>query len=176
MYSRLRVNLWLTSSHLPFQEGRPLATVVEESTELVDASSDELTSRQVLMAEEGEDDGGFPIVDFEAVSEDEATANTGDENDTDREARRAKNSARTIRRRRVNERRRSMHRELDPEFLAVSEWGCRTPMANIARVTAILERSDDPNVRQALLYAQRAWTPSTSAQPQQRQRSQEPGP
>jgi hypothetical protein len=29
------------------------------------------------MAEEGEDDGGFPIVDFEAVSEDEATANAG---------------------------------------------------------------------------------------------------
>jgi hypothetical protein len=90
---------------LPFQEGRPLATMVEESTELVDASSDELTSRQVLMVEEGEDDGGFPIIDFEAVSEDEATANAGDENDTDREARRARNRARTIRRRRVNERR-----------------------------------------------------------------------
>jgi hypothetical protein len=29
---------------LPFQEGRPLATVAEESTELVDASSDELIS------------------------------------------------------------------------------------------------------------------------------------
>jgi hypothetical protein len=34
---------------LPFQEG-PLATVAEESTELVDASSDELVSCQVLMA------------------------------------------------------------------------------------------------------------------------------
>jgi hypothetical protein len=30
-------------------------------------------------------------------------------------------------------------------------------VANIARVTALLERSNDPNVRQALLYAQRAW-------------------
>jgi hypothetical protein len=30
-------------------------------------------------------------------------------------------------------------------------------VANIARVTAILERSHDPEVRQALLYAQRAW-------------------
>jgi hypothetical protein len=30
---------------LPFQEGRSLATVAEESTELVDASSDELVSR-----------------------------------------------------------------------------------------------------------------------------------
>jgi hypothetical protein len=30
-------------------------------------------------------------------------------------------------------------------------------VANIARVTAIHERSNDPNVRQALLYAQRAW-------------------
>jgi hypothetical protein len=30
-------------------------------------------------------------------------------------------------------------------------------VANIARVTAILERSNDPNVRQALRYAQRAW-------------------
>jgi hypothetical protein len=50
-----------------------------------------------------------------------------------------------------------MHRELDPEFAAVSERGFRTPVANIARVTAILERSNDPNVHQALLYAQRAW-------------------
>jgi hypothetical protein len=45
---------------LPFQEGRPLATMVEESTELVEASSDEPISRQVLMAEEGEDDGDLP--------------------------------------------------------------------------------------------------------------------
>jgi hypothetical protein len=66
---------------LPFQEGRPLATVVEESTELVDESSEELISRQVLMAEEGEDDGDLPIDEFDAVSKDEATANTGDEDD-----------------------------------------------------------------------------------------------
>jgi hypothetical protein len=142
---------------LPFQEGRPLATVVEESTELVDTGSDELASRQVLMAEEGEDDGGLPLVGFEAISEDEITANAGDKNDADREARRARNRACTIRRRKANERRRSMHRELDPEFAAVSERGFRTPVANIARVTAILERSDDPDMRQALLYAQRAW-------------------
>jgi hypothetical protein len=31
-----------------------------------------------------------------------------------------------------------MHRELDAEFAAVSERGFRTPVANIARVTAIL--------------------------------------
>jgi hypothetical protein len=66
---------------LPFQEGKPLATVVEGSTKLVDESSEELISRQVLMAEEGEDDGDLPIVEFDAVSEDEATANTDDEND-----------------------------------------------------------------------------------------------
>jgi hypothetical protein len=142
---------------LPFQEGRPLATVVEESTELVDTGSDELASRQVLMAEEGEDDGDLHNVNFETVSEDEITANAGDENDADREARRARNRARTIRRRRASERRRSMHRKLDPEFAAVSERGFRTPVANIARVTAILERSHDPDMRQALLYAQRAW-------------------
>jgi hypothetical protein len=142
---------------LPFQVGRPLATAAEGSTELVDASSHDLTSCQVLMAEEGEDDGGFPIIDSEAVSEDEATANTGEENDADREARRARNRARAIRRRRANERRRSMYRELDPEFVTVSERGFRTPVANIARVTAILERSHDPDVHQALLYAQMAW-------------------
>jgi hypothetical protein len=78
---------------LPFQEGRPLATVAEESSELVDAGSDELMSRQVLMAEEGKDDGDLPIVEFDAVSEDEATANTGDENDANREARRTRNRA-----------------------------------------------------------------------------------
>jgi hypothetical protein len=142
---------------LPFQEGRPLATVVEESTELVDVSSDELVSHQVLMAEEGEDNGNFPIIKFDAISEDEVTANVGHKTDADCEARRARNRARTIRRRRVNERRRSMHRELDPESATVSERGFRTPVANIARVMAILERSNDPNVRQALLYVQRAW-------------------
>jgi hypothetical protein len=131
--------------------------VAEGLTELVDASSDELTSHQVLMAEESEDDYGCPIVDFEAVSEDEATANAGEENDADREARRARNRARAIRRRRANESRRSMYRELDPEFVAVSERSFRTPVANIARVMAILERSHDPDVRQALLYAQRVW-------------------
>jgi hypothetical protein len=142
---------------LPFQEGRPLATAPEGSTELVDVSSHKLSSRQVLMTEEGEDDGDLPIVNFEEISEDEITANAGDENDADHEARRARNRARTIRRRRANERRRSMHRELDPEFAAISERGFRTPVANIARVTAILERSHDPDMRQALLYAQRAW-------------------
>jgi hypothetical protein len=138
---------------LPFQEGRPLATAAEGLTELVDESSHELSSRQVLMAEEGEDGGDLSIVNFEAISEDEITANAGNENDAVREARRARNRARTIRRRRANERRRSMHRELDPEFAAISERGFRTPVANIARVTAILERSHDPEVRQALLYA-----------------------
>jgi hypothetical protein len=142
---------------LPFQEGRPLATMAEESTELVEVSSDELISRQVLMVEEGEDDGNLPIVELDLISEDEATANAGDENDGDREARRARNRARAVQRRKDNERMRSMHRELDAEFTAVSERGFRTPVANIARVTAILERSNNPNLRQALRYAQRAW-------------------
>jgi hypothetical protein len=124
---------------LPFQEGRPLATVVEESTKLVKVSSDELISHHVLMAEEGEDDGNLPIVELDVISEDEATANTGNENNTDREARRARNRARAVRRRRVNERMRSMHRELDAKFAAVGERGFRTPVANIARVTAILK-------------------------------------
>jgi hypothetical protein len=127
--------------------------MAEESTELVEASSGELISRQVLMAEEGEDDGISPDEALDMISEDEATANTGDKNDTEREARRARNRARTARQRRVNERMRSMHRELDTEFAAVSERGFRTPVANIARVTAILERSNDPNLRQALHYA-----------------------
>jgi hypothetical protein len=57
------------------------------------------------MAEEGEDDGDLPIINFEAISKHEITANAGDENDADREAQRARNRARTIRRRRANERR-----------------------------------------------------------------------
>jgi hypothetical protein len=141
---------------LPFQKGMPLATMAEESTELVEASSDELISRQVLMAEEGEDDGDLPIVEFDVISEDEATANAGDENDADREARRARNRACAVRRRRVNERMRSTHHELDVEFVAVSEQGFRTPVANVARVTTILERSNDANLHQALCYVQRA--------------------
>jgi hypothetical protein len=108
---------------LPFQKGRPLATVVEESTELVDESSEELISRQVLMAEEGEDNGDLRIVKFDVVSEDEATANAGDENDTDREARRTWNRACAARRWRVNERMQSMHRELDAEFAGQHRQG-----------------------------------------------------
>jgi hypothetical protein len=46
-----------------------------------------------------------------------------------------------------------MQRELDPEIATVSERGFRTPVANIARVTAILERSNNPNMPQVLLYA-----------------------
>jgi hypothetical protein len=109
------------------------------------------------MAEEGEDDGNLPIVELDVIFEDEAKANTGDENDADCEARRARNRACTVRRRMVNKRMRSMHCELDAEFATVSERGFRTPVANIGRVTAILERSNDPNLRQALCYAQRAW-------------------
>jgi hypothetical protein len=97
------------------------------------------------------------IIEFDAISEDEAKANIGDENDADREAQRARNRAHAVQRRRVNERMRFTHRELDAEFAAVSERGFRTPVANITRVTAILERSNDPNLRQALRYMQRAW-------------------
>jgi hypothetical protein len=66
---------------------------------------------------------------------------------------RARNRARAARRRRVNERMRSKHRDLDADFTVVSERGFRTPVANITRVTAILERSNDPILRQALCYA-----------------------
>jgi hypothetical protein len=109
------------------------------------------------MAEEGEDDGISPNEALDMISDDQATANAGDKNDTEREARRARNTARVAQRRRFNERMRSMHHELDAEFTAVSERGFRTPVANITRVTAILKRSNDPNLRQALRYAQRAW-------------------
>jgi hypothetical protein len=109
------------------------------------------------MVEEGEDESDLPIIKFDAVSKDEATANAGDENDANHEARRTRNRARAARQRRVNERMRSMHRELDAEFAAISERGFRTPVANIARVTAILECSNDPNVCEALRYSQRAW-------------------
>jgi hypothetical protein len=91
--------------------------VAEESTKLVQAISDELLSRQVLMAEEGKDDGNLPIIEFDAISEDEATANTGDGNDADREARRARNRARADQRRRVNERMRICIASLMPNSL-----------------------------------------------------------
>jgi hypothetical protein len=120
--------------------------MAEESTVLVEVSSDELISRQVLMAEEGEDDGLSPNKTLDMISEDEAIANTGDKNDTECEARRARNRAHAAWQKRVNQRIRSMHRELDAEFAVVSEWGFRTHVANIARVAAILECSNDPNL------------------------------
>jgi hypothetical protein len=112
---------------LPFQEGKPLATTAEELTELVEASFDELISRQVLMAEEGEHDGLSPNKTLDMISEDEAIANAGNKNDTKREARRARNRARVARRRRVNECIRSTHREMDNKFAVVSERSFRTP-------------------------------------------------
>jgi hypothetical protein len=67
--------------------------MAEKSTELVEASSDELISHQVLMVEEGEDDGISPNDALDMIYEDEATANASDENNNEREARRARNRA-----------------------------------------------------------------------------------
>jgi hypothetical protein len=142
---------------LPFQEGRALATITKGSTQLVEASSEELAIRQVLMAEEGDDDALIPIGALDGISEDEDTADAIDENDAECDTRRARKRARAVRRRRANKRVHSAQRELDAEFTAADERGFRTPVANIARVTALLERSNDPNVQQALRYTQRAW-------------------
>jgi hypothetical protein len=124
---------------LPFQEGKALATITEGSTQLVEASSEELATRQVLMAEEGDDDALIPIGALDGISEDEDTADAVDENDAERDARRARNIARAVRRRRANEHIRSAQRELNAEFTAADERGFMTPVANIARVTALLE-------------------------------------
>jgi hypothetical protein len=142
---------------LPFEEGRALATITEGLTQLVEASSEELATRQVQMAEEGDDDALIPIGALDGISEDEDSADAVDENDAERDARRARNRARAVRRRLTNERICSAQCELDVEFAAADERGFRTPVANIARVIALLERSNDPNVLQALRYAQQAW-------------------
>jgi hypothetical protein len=69
----MKTDSWNTSSPCLFR-GKPLATMTEESTELVQASFDELISRQVLMAEEGEDDGISSNEALDMISEDKATA------------------------------------------------------------------------------------------------------
>jgi hypothetical protein len=135
---------------LPFQDGRALATITEGSTELVEAPSEELATRQLLMAEEGDNDALIPIGALDGISEDEETAEAVDENDAERDARCARNRARAVRRRRANERIRFAQRELDAEFAAADERGFRTPVANIARVTALLERSNDPNDKRSV--------------------------
>jgi hypothetical protein len=110
---------------LPFQEGRALATITEGSTELVEASSEELATRQVLMAEEGDDDALIPIGALDGISEDEDTADAVDENGAEHNTRRARNRAHAVRRRRANERIHSAQRELDAEFAAADERGFR---------------------------------------------------
>jgi hypothetical protein len=70
---------------LPFQEGRALATITEGSTELVEAPFEELATRQVLMAEEGDGDALIPIGALDGISEDEDTAEAVDENDAERD-------------------------------------------------------------------------------------------
>jgi hypothetical protein len=106
---------------LPFQEGRALATITEGSTELVEASSEELATCQVLMVEEGDDDALIPIGALDGISEDEDTAGGVDENDAEHNARCARNRARAVRRRRADERIHSAQRELDAEFTVASE-------------------------------------------------------
>lgn len=109
------------------------------------------------MVEEGEGDE-FPLNEtLDMISNEEITTNVGNENDANHEACRARNRRRTARRRNVNERHRRLQWDLDAEFAAAGEQGFRTPVANIARVTAILEGSRDPVLQQALRLAQRAW-------------------
>jgi hypothetical protein len=71
---------------------------------LSSASNEEGEDPSPASNEEGEDEGIAPNDALDMISEDEATANAVDENDTEREARRARNRARAVRRRRVNER------------------------------------------------------------------------
>jgi hypothetical protein len=60
---------------LPYQEGRPLPTIAEEGTALVDYSSDEHTShRHIYMAEVEGKGNGNPNELLEQISEDEVTA------------------------------------------------------------------------------------------------------
>jgi hypothetical protein len=77
---------------LPYQEGRPLITVAQTGTVLVDYSSDEHSSHHhVYMAEvegEGNED---PNELLEQISGDEVTADAGDENDAERAACRLRN-------------------------------------------------------------------------------------
>jgi hypothetical protein len=70
---------------LPFQEGRASAAISEGSTELVEAPSEELATRQVLMAEEGDDDALIPIGALDGISEDEDTAEAENQNDAERD-------------------------------------------------------------------------------------------
>jgi hypothetical protein len=78
-----------------------LAAISEGSTELVEAPSEELATRQVLMAEEGDDDALIPIGALDGISEDEDTAEAENENDAERDRRRARNRAHAVRRRRA---------------------------------------------------------------------------
>jgi hypothetical protein len=85
---------------LPYLEGRPLPTIVGEGTALLDYSSDEHTShRQLYMVEvEGQGDGK-PNELLKQIPRDEVTTDAGDENDTERDARRLRNYKRSTRRR-----------------------------------------------------------------------------
>jgi hypothetical protein len=90
---------------------------------LVDYSSDEHTShRHVFMAEvEGKGNTGDPNELLEQISRDEATSDTGNENDAELDARRLRNQKRTTHRRRATERQQRVRRDLDAEFAAARE-------------------------------------------------------
>jgi hypothetical protein len=77
---------------LPYQEVRPLPTITEEGTALVDHRSDKHTShRHIYMAKVEGEGNENPNELLEQISGDEVTANAGDENDAECDARRLRN-------------------------------------------------------------------------------------
>lgn len=94
---------------LPYQEGKPISTIPEEGTVLIDYSSDEHTShRHVYMAEVDAEGEGNPNELLEQISGDENTANAGDENNAGHDACRLRNQKRVTRRRNTAERQRHL--------------------------------------------------------------------
>ena len=145
--------------NLPYQDGSALTTILEEetgSTELVtNCTCESYSDRHVYVANQGNGhrDNELP----EDVSADEPTANAGAEDETQRDARRARNRDREQRRANARQHQQQQaQRNLQEEFERAAEKGFHTPMSNIMYATRLLDHINDPAVLQSINLLQHA--------------------
>ena len=140
---------------LPYQEGSHLSLILEEGTGDTEPatyySNESCTDRHVYMADIADSHRDHELP--EDISADDLTADAGNEDDTQWEARREKNRQRQQRRTDAQQRQR-IQRNLQTEFERAAEQGFHTPMANAMHATRLLDRIQDPAVRQSVRLLQ----------------------
>ena len=142
--------------NLPYHQLSPINEEGKRLTELVTDYSDEsYTDSWIYVVDvgSGHKDNELP----EHVSADDLTANASNEDDTQRDARRAKNCEREQWREDVRQRQQQRtQRSLQTEFERAAEQGFHTPVDNIMHTARLLDHIKDPAVVQSINSLQHA--------------------